>query len=166
MDLVPKTLWQIARALVANKPMGILDESVLSMRVGLADLDLNAHMNNGRYLTIMDFGRFDLTVRTGLGKIALKQGWRPLVAEAHVKYRRSLAPFEKYTLHTRIAAWDAKWVFMEQRFVVGDTTCAIGTIKGLFRGPDGNVAPETILAAIGHSGPSPAIPPVFAAPSS
>ena len=30
------------------------------MRVWPNDLDTNAHMNNGRYLTLMDLGRFDL----------------------------------------------------------------------------------------------------------
>ncbi|MDC0434241.1 thioesterase family protein [bacterium] len=31
------------------------------------DLDLTMHMNNGRYLTICDFNRVDLFVRSGLG---------------------------------------------------------------------------------------------------
>src|SRR6185503_3961101 len=35
-------------------------ESNLSLRVWPNDLDLNIHVNNGRYLTLMDLGRMDL----------------------------------------------------------------------------------------------------------
>ena len=53
-----------------------LDESVLKFRVWPTDLDVNFHMNNGRYLTIMDLGRVDLMLRTGLGKMALNGSGR------------------------------------------------------------------------------------------
>lgn len=32
------------------------------------DLDLNFHMNNGRYLTVLDLGRIDFLLRIGLAK--------------------------------------------------------------------------------------------------
>ena len=42
------------------------DVSVLGLRVLPNDLDLSLHMNNGRYLTVMDLGRLDLILRSGL----------------------------------------------------------------------------------------------------
>ncbi len=46
--------------------LGPLDESVLKLRVWPVDLDVNLHMNNGRYLSVMDLGRVDVILRTGL----------------------------------------------------------------------------------------------------
>ncbi len=37
--------------------LGILETSVLRFRVWPNDLDFNFHLNNGRYLTLMDIGR-------------------------------------------------------------------------------------------------------------
>lgn len=50
-----------------------LDTSVLKMRTWPGDLDINFHMNNGRYLTLMDLGRFNLTIRSGQGGLMIKK---------------------------------------------------------------------------------------------
>ena len=46
--------------------IGLLDESAVGFRVLPGDLDVNVHLNNGRYLALMDLGRFDLLIRGGL----------------------------------------------------------------------------------------------------
>ncbi len=46
--------------------LGPLEESVLKLRVWPVDLDVNLHMNNGRYLSVMDLNRVDVILRTGL----------------------------------------------------------------------------------------------------
>ena len=43
--------------LIRKPRLGLLDTSVLILRVLPNDLDMNMHMNNGRYLSIMDLGR-------------------------------------------------------------------------------------------------------------
>ncbi|MDC4227572.1 MAG: thioesterase family protein [Candidatus Manganitrophus sp.] len=64
-----------------------LDTSVLTLRVWPTDLDINAHMNNGRFLTVMDLGRLDLIARTPLGKtVVLRSRWQPIVASAFIRY--------------------------------------------------------------------------------
>ena len=55
-------------------PFGV---SRLTFDVWPNDLDTNLHMNNGRYLTIMDLGRLDLTLRMGLAGHARRNGWMP-----------------------------------------------------------------------------------------
>jgi len=40
--------------------LAVTDESTLKMRVHLGDIDPFMELNNGRHLTMMDFGRFDL----------------------------------------------------------------------------------------------------------
>ena len=53
--------------------LGYFDESVLRMRVWLSDIDVNIHMNNARYLAVMDLGRFDLFLRTGMGRTFVRR---------------------------------------------------------------------------------------------
>ena len=48
-----------------KKPLGFGDVSVLRQRVWLDELDINVHMNNAKYLAVMDLGRTDWIVRSG-----------------------------------------------------------------------------------------------------
>ena len=135
-----------------------LDESVLTFRVWLNDVDINGHMNHGRYMTLMDLGSLDMMVRSGLFKFLLKHKWRPIIASVIIRYKRSLRPFQRYQLRTRLLCWDQKWFFAEQRFELGGETVAIGMAKGLFRGPAGNVAPAEVFKALGYHVDSPPVP--------
>ncbi|MGB8817535.1 MAG: thioesterase family protein, partial [Rhizobiaceae bacterium] len=56
-----------------------LDMAHKPMRVLPNDLDVQMHMNNGRFLSIMDLGRLDLIVRLGFWKVARERGWYPVV---------------------------------------------------------------------------------------
>lgn len=99
------------------------------------DLDTNLHMNNGRYLTIMDLGRYTMMLKTGLLRHMLKEKWQPIVGSALLTYRKGLNPFDRYTLTTHIRHWDERWFFMEQCFMRGDTLIATGYIKGCLYSP-------------------------------
>lgn len=152
---------RLATVLIAGRfrpPLKPLEESILTLRVWPTDLDINAHMNNGRYLTVMDLGRFDLIARTPLAKIMIRSRWRPLVASAMIRYFRSLAPFQKYTLRTRVVGWDEKWFFIEQRFERGETLIAVGFVKVLFRDRSGNVPTGRVLSLAEVDLPSPELP--------
>ncbi len=140
---------RILVAAVFGSRLAPLGESVVRFRVWPNDLDTNLHMNNGRYLTIMDLGRLDLMFRTGLGRVIVKRRWRPMVGTAVIRFRRALAPFERYDLKTRIVSWDEKWFWLEQRFERGGELVATGAIKGLFRNSGGNVSTAEVLASLG-----------------
>lgn len=140
-------------------PLEMLEISIVPMRVWPSDLDLNLHMNNGRYLTLMDLGRVDLMVRTGLWRLVFRRGWRPMVGSATVRFRRPLAPLARFELRTRLACWDSKWFFMEQRFVRGGRAYGVGMVKALMRSGSRNVAPAEMLAALGKPAESPPMPP-------
>jgi acyl-CoA thioesterase FadM len=158
MVLLLRTLWKglTLRLRRALEPLGT---SVLAFRVWPNDLDVNVHMNNGRFLSVMDLGRFDLTFRTGLGRAMLRNRWKPLVGAVTMRYRRSLDPFERYELHTRLLGWDAKWFFLEQRFLKrGGDLAAEGVVRALFRGRDGNVPVAEVLRQMGYAGPEPELP--------
>jgi acyl-CoA thioesterase FadM len=131
-----------------RKKTGMLDESAVSFRVWPGDLDINLHMNNGRYLALMDLGRLDLIIRMGLLGALIRRRWRPMVGSEFIRFRRGLRPFQRFTLRTRIVTWDEKWVFIRQSFEVEGRAVALGVIKGLFRSPSGNVPSRWLVEAV------------------
>ena len=146
-------MLKVLLAAALGSRLAPLGESVVSFRVWPNDLDSNLHMNNGRYLTVMDLGRLDLMFRTGLGSVILKRRWRPMVGSAFIRFRRALAPFERYNLTTRVVCWDEKWFWIEHRFERGGELIAVGVIKGLFRERTGNVPTAEVLAVLGVTEP-------------
>jgi len=136
----------------------ILSETTLHFRVWPNDLDPFMHMNNGRYLTVMDLGRVHFMLRTGMFFDITRRGWRPLLGSAEIQYIRQLDPFTKYELITKIKCWDRKWVYLEQRFVADGKTAAIGLVRGLFRGKNGNIPTSTIMEMTGIKIESPECP--------
>ena len=125
------------------------------------DLDLNAHMNNGRYATLMDLGRVDLMARAGLLPRIRHARMYPVVTAQHILYRRPLAPFRAFVLETEVIGWDERFVYMEQRFVRGGRLHARGIMQALFIGPDGRVGSEALLRLFGVDDALP-VPPAVA----
>lgn len=161
MNLLVRVLWVFITSLVKPRIRNILDRSELRLRVLPNDLDFNMHMNNGRYLTMMDLGRLDLILRTGLLKMMLHQKSVPILAASTIRYRLSLDPFEAYTLTTRILGWDEKWTYLEQRFMKGDDVAAIGLVKGCFfdQRSKKTVPTAELMNKIGYTEASPPLPP-------
>ncbi len=157
MNLWLRLLWVWWRARGCKK-IGVLEESRLHLRVLPTDLDIYGHMNNGRYLSIMDLGRIDLIWRTGMGEIAKKKRWFPLAGSIHIQYRKSLRPFQTYVLQTRILGWDKQWFYLEQYFMSGSKEIARGVVRGLFRSRHRSLPTQELLDALGCSEVSPIIP--------
>jgi len=106
-------------------------ENALQLSVLPNDLDINLHMNNGRYLTICDLTRVDMFIRTGLLKTMMKEKWIPIISEHTMKYKKPLGLFQKYTVSMQITHWDEKYFFMIHTFTVGDRVVAEGTSNGV-----------------------------------
>lgn len=133
--------------------MGALDQARVSMRIWPNDLDLNMHANSGRYVSFMDIGRIDLLARMRLLRRVWSLGWRPLVGGSMITYRKSLLPFEKFVVRSRILCWDEKWFYFEHIITnaKGDLS-AIASVRGLIRGPKGNVRPQDLVDLLGGDG--------------
>ena len=71
-------------------PMGVLDEDPLRLRVLPNDIDLNMHMNNARYLNLMDYARTHLLARTRLLDHILRS--RPFLVSAGNCHHRPVGP--------------------------------------------------------------------------
>ena len=163
MNLYLRLLRVLARALRRAGSLGPLDASVLRFRVMPHDLDLNLHVNNGRYFTLMDLGRVDLLARLGLVRPIVAHRWMPVVAAATLRFKRSLDPFDAFTVHTRLLCWDDRWFYLSQHFERDGRVVAEGTVRALFKGPEGVVPSRVVIAASGAAPPpSPPMPPAVA----
>lgn len=96
-------------------PVG--DVSRVRFRVWPHDLDTSLHMNNGRYWTLMDLGRTDIMIRSGLWRPILRHGWVPVVGAGQIRFRREMRLFQPFTLETRILTWSETHVVMEHRLI-------------------------------------------------
>lgn len=132
------------------------------IRIWPNDLDFNGHVNNGRYLTLFDLGRMDLTMRTGLWPLIMKRRWYPVLSTASIRFRRSIKPFAVMDMTTTIIYFDDKWLFIEHRFEKDGDIYARALVKGLFRGPEGNIPMTALLAAMGADPTPMAMPPLVA----
>lgn len=165
MNLYIRFFWHLFTALFGRPIDDLLGVSKLRFHVLPNDLDLNMHMNNGRYLTIMDIGRTDFVIRTGIFKKVIRAGQIPVLASATIRYRVQLELWRSYELQTRIVCWDDKWAYMEHRFIIlkgkkAGEVAAIAIVKGAFydRKKKATVPTDKLIRAIGFDGPSPAIP--------
>ncbi len=153
-----QVVMMFARSAVRPR-LGVLEESRVPLRVWPWDLDTNLHLNNGRYLTLMDLGRFDLVIRNGLGRMMLERRWSPVLAAAMIRYRRSLNPFQRFELVTRIVSWDERWFFIEQRFERQGKVMAQAFVRGTFMGKEGTIPTNRLLEATGVAVQPPPMPP-------
>lgn len=144
-------------------PLGVLDEDTLRLRVWPNDIDLNLHMNNARYLAIMDYARTHFLARTRLLQHIIRSRWQPLLGASWVTYRRSLPMFSSFTLTSRMVCWDEKWFYIEQTFANRKGIAAVGWVKGILRDANGNVEPQSVIEAVSPGVVSPPLPEVIAA---
>ena len=150
--------WALIRSQFKPR-LGILDESAVAMRCWPNDLDLNVHMNSGRYISMMDIGRVEILGRMRMLRKVFGRGWRPMVGNSTIRYRRSLLPFQRFVVKTRVLCWDEKWLYFRHAIESHGDLFAIAYVRGLLRGKEGNVTPAQILALAGQPGlPSPPMP--------
>jgi acyl-CoA thioesterase FadM len=120
-------------------------------RVWLTDLDIFRHMNNGVYLSILDLGRVDLLSRSGIWAIFTAKRWYPVVVAETISFRKSLTLGQRFTVESKVLGFDAKSVYIQQRFVVAGEIYAEAFVRGRFLKRGGGVVqiPE-VLAALGE----------------
>jgi len=120
------------------------------LRVLPNDLDINGHMNNGRYLTVIDLMLIEFFVRTGFARVMLRQRWRPMSGGAIISYRKGLQPLQRYRVRFALAGSDASWNYMRFDFLRTDgTVCATGYMKGAAVARTGLVANDVSYALLG-----------------
>jgi len=135
--------------------VALLDEVRTPMQVWPTDVDTYAHVNNGRYFTLMDFGRLELSLRAGLVQAALRDKWRPVVVACAARFRRELRALHRFELVTALRTWDEKYFYVDHRFEQGGQVCALGFVQGVTKREGKTVPPAEMFAAVGHTQPAP-----------
>jgi acyl-CoA thioesterase FadM len=157
VNLYFRLLWTLLRAW--RLPKLVIGATLQrEFRVMPNDLDINLHMNNGRYLTLIDLMLLEYFVRVGFMKALLKNSWRPMAGGSFITYRRGLEPFQIYTVRYRVDACDDNWNYMRFEFLNKDKVCAAGYMKGAVVGRKGLVSNAQSYAALGVSVPTSALP--------
>ena len=91
--------------------ISIYDQSILRFRAGLFDIDPYLEINNGRYHTLGDIGRFNHGFLTGFYKKSRENNLIFTVAGATAKYRHRIPFGMKFEMRTKIVFTDDKWVY-------------------------------------------------------
>lgn len=157
MSLYFRLFWVWLRA--RSKPSIRMGDSIeLTMRVWPNDLDINGHMNNGRYMTITDLAIIEYFARAGFLKVALRNRWRPVLGGSIISYRRALKPFAVYSLRFSMVCWDERWNYMAFEFLQDGRTMAQGHSKGAVIGSKGFVSNADAFDAMGFNPVSPDFP--------
>ena len=115
------------------------------------DIDLLRHMNNGRYLSLFDLGRWDLLVRTGLWDVMRGHGWYAVVSSETVTFRKSLNLWQRFDVESRMIGHDDKAVYLEHRAVVDGEVYARAIIRArMMKRTGGTLSHDELFAAVGR----------------
>lgn len=162
-----RTLLTMMRAKVLLRRHGTIPPRAVG-RVRLTtlptDIDLLMHMNNGRYASLFDLGRFDLLVRTGIWDAMNARGWYAVVASETVTFRKSLKLWQRFTVESRLYGHDDKAVYQVHRAVVDGEIYAEMIVRARFlRRGGGVVNTDELFAALGRPDDLPPLPEWIAA---
>lgn len=151
-------IWRTALAFLAarrrlRRGQGLAPTAVSSIRLTTlpTDIDILRHMNNGRYLSLFDLGRWDLLVRTGLYDAMKQRGWYAVVSNETVTFRKSLVLWQRFDVESRFIGHDEKALFMEHRAVVdGEVYARVVMRARMLRRSGGTVSHEEFFGALGR----------------
>jgi acyl-CoA thioesterase FadM len=103
-------------------------------------------MNNGVFFTLMDIGRYDISVRSGAWQRWKKIGWYPVVVAEAITFRKSLKLWQAFDIESKVLGWDDQAFYFEQRFVVANEIYAKAIVRARFlKRSHGSVSPEMVL---------------------
>ena len=116
------------------------------------DLDINFHVNNGRYLTLCDLGRIDLFLRSGLAKVMIREKWFPVVGNVTMTFIKPLYLFNRIRISSTVTHWDEKYFYSTHTIYRGDIVVSEGTSKSLVVSrKTGRIAPEEVIATVNRA---------------
>jgi len=128
-------------------------------RVWPHDLDAFGHMNNGRYLQIMDVARAEWMIRTRVAGAIRRNRWTAVLGGGFIRYRHALHFMQSYHVSTRLLCWDRRWFFLEHTFIDHRGRCvAKGISRAALRNRSGWVDTADVVAEVHPGALSPLIP--------
>ncbi len=154
MNLIFRLIWMLICARFGAR-RDIMAESSLTYRCWPWDLDFNLHMTNSRYYSFMDLSRIDYSIRSGAWARLRAQGFYPVLGSSTVRFRRPVAPLQKFRVTTRILSWDERWIYFSHRIITGEDVAAVGIMKAIFVNKQGRIPIPKLMEIMGYTGPKP-----------
>lgn len=162
MNLYLRLIWVVVVSLF-RKRIAVTERLSLSLRILPNDLDINNHVNNGRYLALLDLASVQLFIRSGLAGYMWKNRFRPVIGGVTITYRKGLKLFEHAMLSIQLHAWDSRWNYFrfEFRNAKGELAAA-GFFKGAFYSRQGLYPNSEIVRLFGIGDVQDLLPPAIA----
>lgn len=155
-------VFRVLRLLIAQSLRPRVDALApldLSFRAWPWYCDTNLHVNNAHYLTYMEYGRWALSLRSGLLAVALRRRWSFLLAGASMVYRRPLPMWKKLTVRTQLVRAEGRWFyFVQELFDHEGRPAARAVLRATVRGRSGAIDAAEVTSAMGTSQALPATP--------
>ena len=146
---------RLARVLISSRMKPKLDffskeSDVIPLMVWPQDIDPFLELNNGRYVTLLDLGRYGFGTRVDINTFLKKNQWSLTITGTYNEYRHRLRLFQKFELKTKIIGYDANWFYFFQKIERHEKTYMASVVKYAFTSKNGIVKPEEVLGAIGE----------------
>ena len=126
------------------------DSDTISMMVWPQDIDPFLELNNGRYVTLLDLGRYGYGTRVDINGFLKKNQWSLTITGTYNEYRHRLRLFQKFELNTKIIGYDSDWFYFFQKIERNGKTHMASVVKYAFTSKKGIVKPKEVVAAMGE----------------
>lgn len=158
MNLYFRLLFALIQGLW-RKRLSPFETGDTAFRVLPQDIDVFGHMNNGRYLQIMDVARAQWMQRTGVLSAIRSARWGAVLGGNLIRYRHALNLFRRYVVRTHLIYWNDRWFFFEHAFVDSrGRTVAVGFSRAALRDRQGWVGTEAVVDAVAPGSVAPPMP--------
>ena len=115
--------------------------------------DFQGHVNNARYLDLMSSARLSWLIQNRLLRTVVSGRMAFLIAGMGGVYRRPIPRLAAFVQQTRVASFDARWLYYEHTFRLGhDADGAVAArflARGQLRTPDAALTPREALQRCG-----------------
>lgn len=130
MTLHLRLLWIWLSSLLKPR-FGMRDVLELKLRVLPNDLDINVHLSNARYLSMVDLALMSILVRSRFMGAVRDLGAFPMSGGTLITYRNQLGPLERFRLRMWYLGCDDVWHVFGFAFLREDGRLAAkGMVKG------------------------------------
>lgn len=147
-------------------PLAIFKPQVFKTYVSPLEVDMYLHKSNSTYFLDLDIARTDLLTKV-FQKIFFryfdnenghfKQSYRASnlpyipVGAVETHFKHELKPFQTFQIHSKIIAWDKKWIFVLSKFLSApsDKVYAITLTKYVFKRGRITIVPEQMMKEVG-----------------
>jgi YbgC/YbaW family acyl-CoA thioester hydrolase len=127
-----RLMLMLGRWLSKERGLPPMAVSRLPLRCWLVDCDINRHMNNSRYLALMDMGRWHYLLVSGLASAIWQRRWMPVVVRIDISFQASLKPGTRFELVTRCEEVGNRSITLMQEFRVEDRVTAVARVVASF----------------------------------